>query len=173
MNRNLFLTGAPSSGKTTVVRRVIEGLQYPAKGFYTQEIRREGRRRGFLLKSLGGDEGYLAHEDIASPLRLRRYGISLENLERITLPALEPEPGFLIILDEIGKMECLSERFRKAAVRALDADNPVIGTITLGGDPFIQGLKKRRDMELIEVTQDNRDALPALLLGRIREWFEP
>ncbi|MGA1871218.1 MAG: nucleoside-triphosphatase [bacterium] len=72
-----------------------------------------------------------------------------------------------MILDEIGKMECFSEKFKKAAIETLDATYMVIGTITLGGNDFIHGIKARKDIEIMEVTIDNRDRLPDILLERI------
>ena len=42
--KNIFLTGAPSSGKTTVIKKVISKLKHPANGFYTEEEKREGKR---------------------------------------------------------------------------------------------------------------------------------
>jgi len=68
MKKNIFLTGAPSSGKTTVIKKVIKSLTVPAKGFYTEEERVEGRRVGFVLNTLDGQKGYLAHQDIKSDL---------------------------------------------------------------------------------------------------------
>jgi len=60
--KNIFLTGAPSSGKTTVIKKVIAGLRAPARGFYTEEERVEDRRTGFLMKTLDGKQGFLAHQ---------------------------------------------------------------------------------------------------------------
>ena len=125
--KNIFLTGAPSSGKT----------------------------------------GYLAHQEIKSDFHIRRYGVSIENIDNIAVPAIAPANRNIIILYEIGKMECYSEVFRQAAITALDSDNIVIGTITFGGDDFIQGIKERRDLEIFEVTPDNRDSLPDLILKRL------
>jgi nucleoside-triphosphatase len=149
VKKNIFLTGAPSSGKTTVIRKVIAGLHLPANGFYTEEERVEGKRVGFVMTTLDGRRGYLAHQGIRSDFRVRRYGV--------------------IILDEIGKMECFSEVFRKAAITALDSPSIVVGTITFGGDDFILGIKKRPDIEISEVTPENRDTLPALILQRVAE----
>lgn len=173
MKKNIFLTGAPSSGKTTVIRKVIEGLTFPSNGFYTEEERVAGRRVGFLMKTLDGRQGYLAHQDQKSDFRIRRYGVSIENIDTIAVAAIAPAGRNVIILDEIGKMECFSGVFRQAAKRALDSPNIVIGTITFGGDDFILGIKKRDDIELHEVTQDNRDALPAMILKRISELLAP
>jgi nucleoside-triphosphatase len=165
--KNIFLTGAPSSGKTTVIKKVIKALEQPCGGFYTEEEREAGKRTGFIMKTLDGRKGYLAHQDIQSEFYIRRYGVSIENVETIAVSSIVPVEGNIIILDEIGKMECFSELFREAVLNALDAPNIVIGTITFGGDEFIQGIKKRADTEIIEVTPENRDSLPDMILRKI------
>jgi nucleoside-triphosphatase THEP1 len=165
--KNIFLTGAPSSGKTTVIKKIIEKLDHPANGFYTEEERVDGKRVGFLMKTLDGRKGYLAHQDIKSDFHIRRYGVSIDNIEGIAVPSITPVKNHIIILDEIGKMECFSKTFKQAAVNVLDAPNIVIGTITFGGDTFILEVKKREDIEIHEVTEDNRDLLPDLILKQI------
>jgi len=169
--KNIFLTGAPSSGKTTIIRKIIEKLDYPANGFYTEEERVDGKRVGFLMKTLDGRKGYLAHQDIKSDFQIRRYGVSIDNIEHIAVPSIAPVKNNVIILDEIGKMECFSSTFKQAAVNALDTPNIVIGTITFGGDAFIMEIKKREDMEINEVTEDNRDLLPDLILRQISNFL--
>lgn len=169
--KNLFVTGAPSSGKTTVIKKVIRLLPVPAKGFYTEEERINGKRVGFRMHSLDGKEGYLAHQDISSEYHIRRYGVSIENIESIAIPAITPNGEKVIILDEIGKMECFSPKFMEQAIRVLDSPCIVIGTITLGGTDFILEVKKRADIEIFEVTLENRDKLPEVILEHIREYL--
>jgi len=169
--KNIFLTGAPSSGKTTVIKKLIGRLSHPASGFYTEEERIDGKRAGFLMKTVDGKKGYLAHQAIRSDVHVRRYGVSIENIEQIAVPSIAPGGNNIIILDEIGKMECFSEVFKQAAIKALDSANIVIGTITFGGDDFILGIKKRADIEIHEVTQENRDLLPEVILRKISELF--
>jgi nucleoside-triphosphatase len=165
--KNIFLTGAPSSGKTTVIKKIIENLNHPANGFYTEEERIDGKRVGFLMKTLDGRKGYLAHQDIKSDFYIRRYGVSIENIKNIAVPSISPVENNIIILDEIGKMECFSPAFKQATTNALKASNIVIGTITLGGDDFIREIKERKDMEVNEVTVDNRDLLPGIILRKV------
>ena len=95
--------------------------------------------------------------------------MSLDNIEKIAVNAIQPRKGTVIILDEIGKMECFSGSFKQMAMRALEADNIVVGTITLGGDEFIKSVKCRNDIEIIEVTPGNRDALPDAILEKVKE----
>jgi nucleoside-triphosphatase THEP1 len=169
LKKNIFLTGPPSSGKTTVIKKLIAMRKYPVSGFYTEEERMEGKRVGFLMKTVDGKKGYLAHQDIRSDVHIRRYGVSIENIEQIAVPSIASGGNNIIILDEIGKMECFSRVFRQAAIDALDSKNIVIGTITFGGDEFILGIKKRGDMEIHEVTPENRDLLPDLIVRKISE----
>ncbi len=165
--KNIFLTGAPSSGKTTVIKKIIENLNHPAHGFYTEEERVDGKRVGFLMKTIDGKEGYLAHQDIKSDFYIRRYGVSIENIESIAAPSISPVGNNIIILDEIGKMECFSLAFKQATTNAINASNIVIGTITFGGDDFIREIKEREDMEVNEVTENNRDLLPGIILRKV------
>ena len=168
--KNIFLTGAPSSGKTTVIRKIVDKLAHPAQGFHTEEERINGSRVGFMMKTLDGKSAYLAHQDIKSQFHVRRYGVSISNIENISAQSISPDNAHtIIILDEIGKMECFSDVFRKAVMGALDAPNIVIGTIALGGDNFITTIKNRKDIEIIEVTSENRNDLPDSILKRISQ----
>jgi nucleoside-triphosphatase len=172
IKKNIFLTGAPSSGKTTIIKKIISGLQLPANGFYTEEERSGDKRVGFMMKTLDGQQASLAHQDIRSDFNIRRYGVSIHNIEATAVPSILPVDNNMIILDEIGKMECYSEMFKEAALKALDSPNIVIGTITLGRDDFIQSLKNRDDMVVTELTLQNRDSLPELIFSKLHALTE-
>lgn len=167
--KNIFLTGAPSSGKTTVIKKCMRLLEGPVQGFYTEEERIGDRRTGFMMHSLDGRSGYLAHQDVRSEFSIRRYGVSIENIELIAVPAIIPRAGTIIILDEIGTMECYSERFREMAVTALDSPNIVIGTVALGGNDFIQQIKAREDIDITGVNPENRNSLPDIIINKIAD----
>jgi len=170
--KNIFITGAPSSGKTTVIKKVISELTLPASGFYTEEEKIDGRRSGFIMKTLDGKSGYLGHEKIKSEYFIRRYGVSIENIENIAVPSIYPVKNNIIILDEIGSMECFSDKFQTAALKALDSENIVIGTITLGSTDFIDKVKSRKDIEIMKLTRENRNDLPDRIIVKINELLE-
>jgi nucleoside-triphosphatase len=65
----------------------------------------------------------------------------------------------LIIIDEIGKMECFSELFRHLVGQVLDSDKVVLATIALKGGGFIETIKKRDDIQLIELIESRRETL--------------
>jgi nucleoside-triphosphatase len=162
---NILLTGMPGVGKTTLIRAVIGKLDRPARGFTTDEIRESGRRRGFKITTLNGREGVLAHDTFKGPVRVSRYGVSTADLETIGVPAITPKnPDEILVIDEIGKMECASEAFKTAAWRALEAPNLVLGTIARKGVGFVARVKRRPDVRLFDVTARNRDQLVAEIL---------
>ena len=169
---NILLTGKPGMGKTTLVQKLVKALERPARGMYTAETREDGRRVGFKLVTLDGKEGVLAHEDIRSANRVSRYGVSTDDLEAIGIPAITPaSPGEIIVIDEIGKMECASQAFKDAVWAALEAPNLVLCTIARKGVGFIARVKRRPDVTLFEVTKQNRDHLAGQILHELgKEW---
>ena len=113
-------------------------------GFFTREIRENQRRVGFEIITMHGDQGVLAHVNLKSRVRVGRYGVNLEDLERIAVPAMIPtKPDEIVIIDEIGKMECFSPLFRETLERTLDSAHHVIGSIAKKGDRFIERIKNR------------------------------
>jgi nucleoside-triphosphatase len=161
----ILLTGPPQCGKTTVVRRVVEAFPGRAAGFYTQEGRKRGRRVGFEIVTLDGDKAWLSHVDFPGPHRVGKYGVSLESLHRVALPAMVARPGIdLIVVDEIGKMECLSRRFVDAMEGLWTASVPLLVTVAVKGGGYMQKIKEKPEALLITVTPGNRDDLPRRLL---------
>ena len=166
----LLLTGRPGVGKTTVIHRIAASLAgWRLAGFYTEEIRESGERQGFRTVTFDGSEKVMAHIDIASPYRVGKYGVDLsiiDQLADLTL-GLMPEVDCYLI-DEIGKMECCSQRFIAAVRRLLTFHCLVIATIALRGGGFIAEVKQRTDVEQWEVTLKNREELPERALAWLR-----
>lgn len=163
---HLLLTGAPGCGKTTVIRRLAERLP-AARGFYTAEIREGGARRGFRLVELAGGERLMAHVDLPRRHRVGRYGVDVAAVDAAADALAGSAEAAVYLIDEIGRMECLSERF-VATVRALlDGSTPVVATVALKGGGFIAEAKRCPRCALSEVTPANREALPAEIANRL------
>jgi len=167
---NILLTGLPRVGKTTVVQKVARQLDRCA-GFYTQEVKEENARVGFRLVTLDNKECILSHKSARSPYRVGKYRVNRDCIERLGVAAIKHgiERGCTIIIDEIGKMELFSDVFKNAVLRALASDSPVLGTILLRSHPFCDRIKKRDDVTIIEVTEDNRDNLPIEISDRLKQ----
>ncbi len=165
----LLLTGVPGIGKTTVIRRLARRLTgRRLGGFYTDELREAGSRRGFQLIGFNGVERLIAHVNFSKRARVGKYGVDVAALDEMAEALLMPDTvAELYLVDEIGRMECYSARF-VAAMRALLARGvPLVATVARRGGGLIAEVKERPDCVLWEVTRANRDELPA----RIEAWL--
>ena len=135
-------------------------------GFYTGEIRIAGRREGFEVSTFSGQVAVLAHVKTHSPHRVGRYGVDVAAFERTVLPELERRAEVLLI-DEIGKMECFSARFVQVVRGLLNGNAPLVATVALSGTGFIAEVKRRPDVRLWQVTTANRDELPKRLAEEV------
>ncbi|HEV8725453.1 MAG TPA: NTPase [Candidatus Binatia bacterium] len=166
----LFLTGNPGVGKTTVIRAIAERLQeVRCAGFYTEEKKQRGQRIGFRIVTLDGQEGSLASLGGQRPT-VGKYSIHVEAFEKLVLPDLDPAttPADLYVIDEIGKMELLSRQFRSRIIELLAQPTNLLATIAKKGNGLLDQMKRRSDVEIIEVTRKNRDELPEQLARRIK-----
>jgi nucleoside-triphosphatase len=166
MIKNIFVTGLPGCGKTTLIKEILKELKIPAKGFFTEEIRREGERIGFKIVTLSGKEGILAEKGFKSSYKVSKYGVILRDLEEIGVKEIEEglKEDKIIIIDEIGKAEMFSEKFKEAVLAALNSQKKVLGTIKLTYDPFTDKIKKRNDTKVFYLTRENREKLKEEIL---------
>src|SRR5438309_532090 len=133
VTQRVLLTGRPGSGKTTLIKRVLNELPQHFGGFYTEEIRDHGTRVGFKVVALEGGEAVFAHVDFKTPAHVGKYGLDLSALEAVGVNAIREavQAQRLIVIDEIGPMEIRSVVFCEALSKALDSELPILATIFL------------------------------------------
>ena len=171
---NLLLTGPPGVGKTTLLVKVARRLgPKRVRGFLTTEIRDGGQRVGFALVPLvkNPQKQVVAHADLVSPHRVGRYGVDVDKLDYLvdtTLGLEATRDAEILVVDEVGKMECFSSRFVRAMERLLSDPRPLVATVAARGGGFIASVKARTDGELWTVDRASRDALPE----RVLSWLE-
>jgi nucleoside-triphosphatase len=169
VTQHILLTGLPGVGKTTIIKQLAHSLAtHQPDGFFTQEIRENGIRKGFELVTLDGRHQLLSHVCIPGPHRVGRYGVDLTGFDAL-LEAIDLRHSSspVVILDEIGKMECLSQRFIEEVKALLDSSKMVIATVALKGGGFPAIVKSRPDCQVVTVTLSNRSTLANTLLPEV------
>ncbi len=170
MKQVYLLTGRPGTGKTSLIRQAVARLKSKAGGFYTEEIRNQGVREGFRLVTLAGQDAVLAHININSPYRVSKYGVNIDSLDKVGVPALQraAEECDLIVIDEIGKMELFSANFRKIVSQIIDSGKQVLVTIMLNPNPWADAIKLKPQVKVITVTRASHPQI----LEELLEWLK-
>jgi nucleoside-triphosphatase len=161
-------------GKSTIIKEVIGRLKAEGivvGGMLTADMHEGGRRVGFAIEDIRtGETGILAHVQLRTRgPTVGKYTVNLTDLDAIgahsiTSALLQSEPQILII-DEIGPMELKSVRFLDAVENALSSDKQLIVTVhQRSAHELVRRIKSA--FEIMEVTEANRDELPAILLSK-------
>jgi len=163
------ITGMPSVGKTDTLIKIIEKIEqsgYTVEGMITEPIIEKKKRVGFYVMDWQTKEKEVfAHLTLDAKDRVGKYGVDVNALEKIGIPAIEKaiedDDIHIVIIDEVGKMEMLSEKFCEVVIDALDSDKPILVTLhKKSRSPLLQDVRRRDDIRILEVTPVNRNLLP-------------
>lgn len=170
----ILLTGIPGCGKTTVINQFIK--LYPGKkhGFVTHEVRNEeGNRVGFEIENLKKESRLLAHKfELKTDLKIfGKSGIPFyvdsKTIDDFILPEISFKHGQLdsiLVMDEIGKMQALSPQFLAITQNIFLSNQPILASIVFDDEPWSIVYKTNPKVLLINVSINNRDELPDLLV---------
>jgi nucleoside-triphosphatase len=163
----LLLTGEARAGKSTLIRRLAEAFPGMAGGIMAAEVAGPDRKRcGFeavaVWKAPGGrlrvvERAALAAQDPAWSPRVGRYGVSEAGLA-LCVRAVDAamHEGGLVIIDEIGPIQLLSAEFRDAVLRCLEGPCRLLAALSPAPDPFLEMMRRRTGVRVVEVTRSNR-----------------
>ncbi|NHV06490.1 MAG: NTPase [Thaumarchaeota archaeon] len=168
----IFLTGFPRSGKSTVLMKTVELLKtkgLKVGGVVTPEIVESGRRVGFYVKDIySGETEVFASISFKFGPRLGKYGVNISAFNEVAIKAIDfaVDNCNIICVDEIGKMEFFSEKFKNKINSLMLLSKPLVAVLHRD---FVNQFK--RYGEVIEVTPTNREKLPEELVNRIVSFF--
>ena len=185
------ITGLPRSGKSAVMEKVLKMLvdertreikmrggtvEKPILGgLRTEPLLENGERLGYkIIDVVTGEEGIIAHKSIDSRLRVLGYGIDIEELNRVAIPAIDyaQHNCEVLVIDEIGKFSVESEAFVSAVRSALEVDMPTLLPLhKKSRHPLLQDIRRRDDGRILEVTPVNRALLPYKIHKLMRETY--
>jgi nucleoside-triphosphatase len=169
MSVRIFLTGMPRCGKSTVVQKVLEkigkkGLRIA--GILTPEKKLRGERWGFeIIDIASGERGILASVNTKSKVRVSKYGVNVADIDRIAAKFEQSlHIADIIVIDEIGKMEFYSSKFKEVLQKALESNKALLATLHRN---LVKDFEKYG--EIIVVNEANREILPEVILKRFFE----
>jgi nucleoside-triphosphatase len=139
-------------------------------GFYTEEIRERGRRVGFRIHSLDAQQGVMAHTGMQSNDRVGKYGVDLSVINSLAVESLRraKSEGSLIIIDEIGPMELLSQEFRSEVLEIFNGDYEVLGTVAKRKSDFLNQIRRLPNVTILEIFPGNREEIVEEVVSRFK-----
>lgn len=157
MARHIFLTGDKRVGKSTLIQNYLNGFAGKVGGFRTVRTRDVYGRFSVHLIRPGeacGEENLLFL--CPAPMNDDRV---VARFEELGCAALRDTACDLILMDELGPAEVQAERFQRKVLEILDGEVPVIGVIQKAGSEFLDRIKTHPNVDMIEVTLENRELL--------------
>ena len=165
MQRHILITGAVGAGKSTLIRRLLEGCTRPVYGFLTEKRAEDGAV--YIHRAGTAERAYEDANRIGMAGRMARE-INLEAFNAIGAGYLSAKPEGIIVMDELGFMESGAGEFKRAVLSALDGDIPVIAAVKARqGVAFLEEVRAHPEAELYCVTPENREALYCELIDKI------
>ncbi|HJJ30537.1 MAG TPA: nucleoside-triphosphatase [Methanocorpusculum sp.] len=158
MQRHVLLTGNIQVGKSTIINKVINALDINPGGFKTCW--------GAPCSDGTTDLYLLGMHEAPSPDKIaaRRLGsgcgvTAFPDVFDTVGPHLlaEASHSSLIIMDELGFIEKNATTFQNAVLSTFDGAIPVLGVIRNMQTPFLDKVRAHPNVDVIFVTEDNRD----------------
>jgi nucleoside-triphosphatase len=133
MPQNYFIIGEPKTGKTTLLRELVDELRkngLRVGGFISPDERHHGTRTAFQVMDVeSGKKAQLANVKGDGP-KVSKYHVDVRSFESIAVPSLRKAANYdVFVIDEIGVMELKSKRFSRMLDALLDSEIPIIATL--------------------------------------------
>ena len=154
--KNLFLTGEKRIGKSTIIRKITKKVDHSLGGYIT-ERKIEDNIKTFTINSLYDvtEKHIIANIDIKNNSK----DIIIDSFEKKLPLILDNSLKYrdLIVLDELGFMENHIETFTSKVYELLDSEKPVFGVLKDFDCEFLNKIRNRNDVIILEITKENRD----------------
>jgi nucleoside-triphosphatase len=170
VTKNLLISAVSGVGKTRLIREITLAKKERLGGFYTEPLMVGRIQRGFIMRTFDGQERMLAQKGLKSNQLIGKFGVDLNALENVGVPALKLGlmTKELIVIDEIGLLESMSERFKATVVEVLNSPTPVLATIRAGKHAFCDQVRKQSDTTVVVLTRSNF----ASVKQQVRKWLD-
>ncbi|MDR0876173.1 MAG: nucleoside-triphosphatase [Clostridiales Family XIII bacterium] len=173
MAEHIFLTGEIQVGKTTIIERILSGIDFVPGGFCTVAGGASSDHsidHIFIIpfgESLDESAGI---PPVADRYRNERVIVNYpEIFDTVGVRILKDSDGArLIVMDELGFMESEAEAFQSEVMRLLDGETPIIGVVKRRDTPFLDRVRAHENVTVIEIRRDNRDEI----FEKLKDWCD-
>ncbi|MGI5901072.1 MAG: nucleoside-triphosphatase [Desulfitobacteriia bacterium] len=175
MHKNLFITGPVRTGKSTLLKTMIDPFAFLTGGFFVQRLIIRGKTKAFRLVDIAA-ESYFPNRQVTSLDdftdfimvidKERKYNHKVFRINGVRALKRACREKQLILMDELGRIETKVPEFMEAVFKALDSDIPVLGVLKDERNFFLDQIRERSDVRIIR-----KDSDPNWVRGQIQEFL--
>lgn len=169
-----LIVGANGTGKTTLIRKVLQALQRPVFGFETKKEDTLADVNGspIYIYEAGGPHRQTP-ENLVGYCRERNAMPVLDGFNRFAGKLLEPvEADCVIEMDEIGFLESRSQPFCDTILSLLDGSRPILAAVRDKNTAFLRAVRAHPNARCFYLTPENREDLFRVVLDFMRAQLE-
>jgi len=167
----ILITAPPGIGKSTAIDKVVQNFDGNKRGIVAREILDgEGKRIGFTsINILSQSKQFMFLAEAPGTGSIGgEFNVDIDAIDSFVVPELEEglkDSKSLLYVDEIGRAQAKSKTFLSALRGVFKSKNPLLATIVYENEPWSLEFKQNDEVCLIELTKENRDLLPNILLS--------
>ena len=158
-------------GKSTLVSSVLDSVGLKYSGLRSVSVFDENNDRNvYLVPADGGNNEPAVLAGVCSNRHITER--HPEVFDDVGCRLLEfDDDTKLVVIDEIGNMERDAERYSDRILALLNRnDIRILGVLQKKADsPLAEAIRKHPNIRMIEVTEENRDALVSEIIGLLKE----
>ena len=165
---HVFLCGPVHIGKSTAIQKAIQqlSLKYPIQlgGFITYPgltpdldiyISPAWKSKKYHLENRVAKRNRVSSSPF--PQVFDTLGVSI-------LEQSKTHKKNLLCMDELGFFEKEAYQFQKAVLQCLEEETPILGAVKEAPIPWLDSIKEHPNVELISISLENRDRIPAMIV---------
>ena len=137
MAHKIVITGSPGCGKSTLINRLIDFIskeqKFTIQGFITPEVREYNKRIGFDIEdiTIGSKIPFARVGNFNSDKKVGKYTVFIDKFDFYIsrLERFVEDPLTVFLIDEIGKMELFSNKFKIFIKKLFTNNHTIIATM--------------------------------------------
>ena len=170
--RHILLCGNRRSGRSSMIRRLLEDTAMPAGGFMTRTLntRADGYHEIYMFPYGEPDPRPFEHCHIGD-CNTRERVIHNEVFNGLGVQLLCADTDGILVMDEIGFMESGAEDFCAAVLECLNGDQPVLAALRTSIDtPFIRQVLACEKARIVEMHPERFEEIYRELAPVVAGW---
>ena len=171
--KHMIICGSRGVGKTTLIRKLVEGTDLPVSGFITKKSEPdEDGTCGIYIYPVSENSRLCqkSEQNLVGKCNNRRMlEVHPETFDSIGCSYLSKidERG-IIIMDELGFMESEALAFQNRVLELLDGGTLVIAAVKDKDFPFLNRIRSHLKCDVYYINEENRDQLFETVLTKFQ-----